>query len=359
MYLQCAWQDERHMFARIDFQGPARYRIRSAALAARTAAAVSARRLLKGPRRPGWNWWVEVATELLNRQLVAAFDMNDAKEARSFLDSMVLRSPALSEVTITPVLQDNFKASWFVGNKAQPQVTVLYLHGGGYSFYPQSYTNFIALITLAAKSKTLALDYGLSPEYRFPSQLDDALNAYRWLLDSGVNACDLVVAGDSAGGNLTLALLLKARELQLPLPALAVALSPATNFTIEPTNGGCDWIEPAMLARWRDWFCDAADRLNPLVSPVLADLRGLPAIYIQAGRCEVLFDSIQAFADVAKCQAADVTLETWDDMNHDFQLFGPDAPQSAEALRRIAEVIKARLHPPQKPLPQPEGQQTQ
>jgi len=331
------------MFARIDFQGPVRYRMRSAALAAQAAAVVSARRLLKGPRRPSWNWWIEVATELLNRQLIAAFEMNETREARSFLDSMVLRSPALSEVTITPVSQNNFKASWFVVNNAQPQVTLLYLHGGGYSFYPQSYANFIAQITLAAKSKTLALDYRLSPEYRFPSQLDDALNAYCWLLDSGVKPDDLVVAGDSAGGNLALALLLKARESNHPLPSLAVALSPATNFTIEPTISGCDWIGPEMLEHWRDWFCDSTEYVNPLVSPVLADLRSLSPIYIQAGRCELLFDSIQAFADIARCHGSDITLEAWDDMNHDFQLFGPDAPQSAEALRRIGEVINARL----------------
>jgi epsilon-lactone hydrolase len=324
---------------------------------AQAAAAVSARRLLKGPRRPSWNRWVEVATELLNRQLVATFDMADVKEARSFLNSIVLRSPALSAVAITPVSQQNFKGSWFSVNDSQPQVTVLYLHGGGYSFYPQSYANFIALLTLAAKSKTFALDYRLSPEHHFPSQLDDALSAYRWLLDYGVNPDNLVVAGDSAGGNLTLALLLRARELKLPLPSLAVVLSPATDFNIQPTSDDCDYIEPDMLGRWADWFCDPAQRRDPLVSPVLADLPGLPPIYMQAGRCEVLFDSIQAFADVAKSQSADVTLEAWDDMNHDFQLFGPDAPQSAVALRRIGEVIGARLHSQQTLVPQPAGQE--
>ncbi len=326
---------------------------------AQAAATVSTRRLLKGPRRPGWNWWLEVATKLLNRQLVAAFDMNDVQEARTFLDSTVVRSPALSEVTITPVSQQNFKGSWFVGKDGQPQVTMLYLHGGGYSFYPQSYANFIALLTLAAKSKTFALDYRLSPEYRFPSQLDDVLCAYLWLLDSGVKADNLVVAGDSAGGNLTLAWLLRARELKLPLPSLAVALSPATDFNIEPVGSDCDYIEPEMLARWADWFCDPAQRRDPLISPVLADLRGLPPIYMQAGRCELLFESIQSFADVARGQGADIRLDAWDDMNHDFQLFGPDAPQSAEALRRTGEVIGARLHSLQKLVPQPAGQEKQ
>ncbi len=278
--------------------------------------------------------------------------MRDVKEARRFLDSMVVQSPELSDVTITPVVQETFQGKWFAAKNTGTGVTLLYLHGGGYSFYPQSYESFIALITLAAKSRTFVLDYRLSPEYRFPSQLDDALNAYRWLLDDGVNPDHLVVAGDSAGGNLALALLLRARESKLPLPSLAVALSPPTDLTAQGgsllTNQECDWIAPRMLTYWADWFCDPAQRRDPLVSPVWADLRGLPPIYVQAGRCEILFDSIQAFAERARSQGADVTLESWEDMNHDFQLFGPDAPQSAEALRRIGEVIAARLSSSQK-----------
>src|SRR5690242_7502661 len=132
------------MFARIDVQGPVRYQIQSAAQLAAAISKVSIRRLLKGPRRPSWNWWVEVATALLNRQLTTAFGMSDPPEARTFLDSIVVRSPALSEVTITPLSHESFKGAWFVGRNTHPQVTVLYLHGGGFTFYPQSYASFIA-----------------------------------------------------------------------------------------------------------------------------------------------------------------------------------------------------------------------
>jgi monoterpene epsilon-lactone hydrolase len=98
-----------------------------------------------------------------------------------------------------------------------------------------------------------------------------------------------------------------------------------------------------MLVKWADWFCDAGQRTDPLVSPIYADLRGLPPIYIQAGRAEILYDSIQAFADRAKIQGADVVLETWEDMNHDFQMFGRLAPQSRAALRRVGEVIHEHM----------------
>jgi len=347
------------MTARIHFRGPARYRLRCAAELSQTILEASSQRALKGPRLPGWNWFVELGTAVLKRQTLTALQMDDVKEARRYLDSVVMSSPALSEVSITPVVHEKFRGSWFAGKNVagknvagknvagqneEPRVSVLYFHGGGYSFYPQAYANLIALITQAAKSRTFALDYRLSPEHRFPAQLEDALNAYRWLLENGVDPDHLIFAGDSAGGNLTLALLLAAREAKLPLPALAVALSPPTDF--DPDHIGeaeFDWIVKRMLEQWADWFCDSAERRNPLVSPIWADLRGLPPIYIQAGRAEILYASIQAFTNRAREQGANVVLESWQDMTHDFQLFGLDSPQSAEALQRIGQVIDGRV----------------
>jgi len=334
------------MTAAIHFRGPPRYRLRSAAELSQSVLEVSARRALKGPRLPGWNWFLEVATHLSKRQTLAAFQISNQNvtEARRYLDSVVISSPAISEVSITPVVQEKFRGSWFASKNMEPRVSVLYFHGGGYSFYPQAYTHFIALITLAAKSKTFALDYRLSPEHRFPAQLEDALNAYRWLLETGADPDRLIFAGDSAGGNLALALLLAARESKLPLPALAIALSPPTDFEADLTGkGDSDWIEKHMLEQWADWFCDSAERRNPLVSPLWADLRGLPPIYMQAGRAEILYASIQAFADRAQKQGANVVLETWEDMIHDFQIFGLDSPPSADALRRIGQVIEAKV----------------
>lgn len=332
------------MNAHVHFRGPLRYRLRCAVELLQAALEVSVRRAVKGPRLPNWNWFVELATQMLKRQTIAAFQMSDVKEARRYLDSVAIDSPALSEVSTTPVAREKFRGSWSAGKKTEASITMLYLHGGGYSFYPRAYANFIAMITLAAKSRTFALDYRLTPEHRFPSQLEDALNAYRWLLEKGADPENLIVAGDSAGGNLALALLLAARDSKLPLPALAIALSPPTDFEIDLTGDWeFDWIEKRMLQQWADWFCDGAERSNPLVSPIRADLSGLPPIYIQAGRAEILYDSIQAFADRAQQQRANVVLQTWPDMNHVFQMFGPDSPQSAEALRMIGQVIDEKV----------------
>ncbi len=336
-----------YMAMRLHFGGPARYRIRSAAELSRSILEVSSRRLLKGPRRPGWNWFVEVGTQMLKRCVVTALAMHDVKQARRYLDSVFISSPALSEVNITPVTEEKFRGKSFIGKNLQTGVTILYFHGGGYSFYPKSYDSFIALIAQAAKARIFALDYRLSPEHHFPAQLEDAVYAYLWLLETGADASNLVVAGDSAGGNLALALLLKARDSNLPPPALAVALSPPTDLETEyPSltgNQDTDWIDKPELLHWAQWFCDSSQLRDPLISPIWADLRGLPPIYIQAGSAEILYDSIQAFVNRAKSQGADVVFEAWEDMNHVFHIFGPEATQSTEALRRIGEVIDLRV----------------
>jgi len=334
------------MGASLHFRGPAKYRLLSMAEFGESVTEVWVRRMAKGPRRPGWNWFMELATELLKRRMSTVREMTDVQEARRYLDSLEIRLPELDEVDITQVTNERFRGSWFTPRKAEGGATVLYFHGGGYSFYPKAYASFIALVALAAKSRTFALDYSLAPEQRFPVQVREALDAYRWLLENSGDGHSIVVAGDSAGGNLALALLQTLRDLRLPMPMLAIALSPPTDFEMDRAvavrKADGDWIEMGMLERWADWFCDPEKRRDPLVSPLQADLHGLPPIYLQAGGAELLYDSIRAFADRARREGAEVVLESWADMNHDFQMFGRYVPQSAEALRRVGEMIETR-----------------
>lgn len=167
------------MTARIHFTVPLRYRLHCAAGLCQSLFVVSTRQALKGPRLPGWNWLVELATQMLKRQTLAALRMRDVKEARRYLDSVVISWPALSEVNTTQVVEEKFTGSWYARKDTESEVNALYFHGGRYSFYPQAYADFIALLTLAAKYKSFALNYSLAPEHRFPAQLEDALNAYR------------------------------------------------------------------------------------------------------------------------------------------------------------------------------------
>ncbi len=335
------------MAIQVHFSGPIPNRLRIASGLCQLAVRVPLRRIVKGPRRATWGWFMEFGTEVLKKHVTTAFQMKDVKEARRYLDTLVVTSPALSQVNIVPVALDTFRGTWFTPLTLAHQATMLYFHGGGYSFYPTAYTNFVALIATATKSRTFALDYRLAPEHRFPAQLEDALNAYRWLLADGCDPDNIVFAGDSAGGHLALTSLRAVRDAKLPSPALAIVLSPATDFEGEYVsttyNEPFDWINQGMLKQWANWFCTPDQLRDPRVSLLQGNFRGLSAIYMQAGRAEILYDSIQAFADRAQVQGADVTLESWQDMNHDFQIFGPDVPQSAEALQRLGEVMDIRM----------------
>lgn len=311
---------------------------------ARAIAKASAHRLRHGPRLPEWNWTIELGTEILREQLLRASALPDITAQRRYLDCLLLNAAAkVKGVTHREVVTPEVRGTWLTLQTPSP-TTLLYLHGGGFAFYPRdAYRNFIAMITVAANTSTFALDYRLAPEHPYPAALNDAREAYRWLLSTGVSPDQLVVGGDSAGGNLTLALMCDLRDHGLPLPAFAVALSPATEFDeIRPSMTGnepYDWLNGAMALTWRDWYCRPEQRSLPLVSPIHANLRGLPPIYIQAGRAEILYDSIAAFAVEAKSQGAAMTLETWPGMNHVFQFFGEDAPQRASALRRIGKIL--------------------
>ena len=333
--------------ARIEFRGSTRERLRSAQELAAAIARVSARRLIKGPRLPRWNWFLEVATYLLRHRLSTAVDVPDIDQARRYLDALVFDSPALNEVIVTAVEQDSVRGAWYVPKKTQPGLTVLYLHGGGFCFYPRGYASFIALLTLALDAKVFALDYRLTPEHCYPAQLHDAVAAYRWLLARGIKPEELIVAGDSAGANLTLALLLVARDQQLAQPTLAIALSPPTDmehgYPSLVHNQQFDWLETRMLGPWSDWYCERSRRSDPLVTPMRADMRGLGPIYVQAGTAEIFYDSIHAFVARAQSQQVDIVFDPWEEMNHDFQMFGDDVPQSREALRRLHEVVSERV----------------
>jgi len=330
----------------LEFSGRWQYQLRSALNLYWSTLYISVRRLVKGPLLPNWNWALETSTHFLKTQAAIAFDMPSHADGREYEDSLLFGSPAVSRVKIEPV-NSGIKGAWYQPLSETNPVTVLYLHGGGYAYYSKSHQNLIALVTLAAKSRTFALDYRLIPEHPFPAQLDDALAAYRWLLETGVAPERLVVAGDSAGGNLSVALLLSLRDAQLPLPALAICLAPwidmANSGASMTRNEPYDWIAKRMPERWAEWFCKGADPANPLISPIHADLRGLPPIYIQAGSAEILHDMISTFAERAKAQGASVQLEVWPNMTHDFQAFGDIIPESKEALRRIGEVIQARV----------------
>jgi epsilon-lactone hydrolase len=247
-------------------------------------------------------------------------------------------------VRVEPVSGGSVPGEWVVPDGAASG-TILYLHGGGYiACSPGHYRPVTAGLARLARRRVFVPDYRLAPEHRFPAALDDAVAAYRWLLDQGISPGTIALAGDSAGGGLVLALLLRVREAGLPFPACAVCFSPWTDLTasgesVTRNDGRCAMFRPENIAAAASLYLDGASPRNPYASPVFADLSGLPPMLIQVGSTELLLDdSRQIHAKVQEAGGAS-RLEVFEGVSHVWQIFDGLVPESREAMRRAAEFI--------------------
>lgn len=257
--------------------------------------------------------------------------------------------PRVAGVRLVRVKVGEIPCEWVLAPGADPDLRLLYLHGGGWvSGSGGNYLPLAADISLAAKCAVLLPDYRLAPEHRFPAGLEDCVAAHDWLVANGPTgpgpANATFIAGDSAGGNLTLATLLALRDRQRPLPAGGIALSAATDFTLasESLKTVHDPIISARtMPEFRVRYLDQADPRNPLASPVFGDYRGLPPLLIQVGEHEMLRDDSIRVAQKAAADGIPVKLEVWPGMVHVFQIRG--LPESREAIEHIAAFMRSRL----------------
>ena len=307
---------------------------------------VTLRRLIGRPLVREWSWGVECGTLFLREQMRHAFTFADPADAREYLDSLVLNPVDRPDVTVA-ANSGGPNGDWLQPGQAVRGRTMLYFHGGGYAFSSKAHTPMIALFAAAAKAHTFALDYRLTPEHPHPAQLEDAVAAYRWLLDAGTTPADLIIAGDSAGGHLTLMTMLELRRLGLPQPALAVGISPWTDIGARGeslfANDRFDWVLGDMALTFGRWYQGGTGLSREALSPINGHFAGLAPIYLQAGDKEILIDMIREFAAVTRAQGADVTLDVWPHMTHDFQAYGSMLPESLDALAKLGAVVDARL----------------
>jgi acetyl esterase/lipase len=227
--------------------------------------------------------------------------------------------------------------------------TLLYFHGGGYVVCSaRTHAHLAAELARQAGVPAISVDYRLAPEHRFPVPVDDALAAYRALLDEGTPASSVVLAGDSAGGGIVFALLLAARDAGLPRPAGAAVFSPWADLTltsdsIDTKDGRDPLFTRAALAWYADHYLAGADPTNPLASPALADLTGLPPLFIQAGSHEVLVGDAVRLAAAAAEADVDVTLEVVGGVPHVFQNALGALDDADAALSRAGAFLASRL----------------
>jgi len=255
--------------------------------------------------------------------------------------------PLPPDIKIEEVDIDGVPAEWQIIPGSNEERVLLYLHGGGFILNsPKNYRTFTVDLARQSNMKVLSLDYPLAPEHPFPAALEAIVNSYRWLLSEGFEPKNVVIAGDSAGANLTLVTLLKLRDDGFPLPLGAVVISPPTIYTNDNTtmhkNAPTDPILGDIgVFWWNTEYLAGADVRNPSISPLLADLRGLPPILIQVSTSEMLYDNSTRFAKRAQEAGVDVILQSWDDTLHVFQFFGIyDFPEAREALDKIGEYIQ-------------------
>lgn len=238
---------------------------------------------------------------------------------------------------------------WVASPAAGARGFVLYLHGGGYvTGSPRTHRGLTARLAKAARVCVAVPDYRLAPEHPHPAAVDDAFAAYKGLLDQGIPPNKIIIAGDSAGGGLSLALALRIKAEPLPQPAGLVLLSPFTDITF----AGASMQSPAQK-EWlltKPWMLDAArhygggqDPKTPTLSPLFASLGGLPPIFIQVGSDELLLDDSTRFARVATEQGVPVTLQIWPGMWHVWQLHGGQMPEADRAISAMRDFIHTQL----------------
>jgi len=268
------------------------------------------------------------------------------EEQRAQMEVSLTQFQLPTDVRCEPVNAGGVPAEWVTTPGAVAERVICYLHGGGYVIGSiNTHRELASRLSRAASARVLILDYRLAPENPFPAAVDDSTAAYRWLLSIGVDPARLVIAGESAGGGLTVATFVALRDAGESLPAAGICLSPwvdlaclgesiVTKADIDPVAN-----KESMLMLAKTYLGDT-DPCTPLASPLYAELTGLPPLLIQVGTAECLFDDAMRLADNARAAGVDVTLEPWDDMIHMWHMFAAILPEGQQAIDRIGEFIR-------------------
>jgi epsilon-lactone hydrolase len=269
-------------------------------------------------------------------------------ERRQRIDEIGSVWPVADDVTCEAVDCDGVPGEWSQVAGSDASRVLLFFHGGGYcSGSIRSHRRMVTEAGRAAHMRTLAIGYRLAPEHPYPAAHEDAMAAWRFLRRQGIAAENIAVGGDSAGGNLTITLVNRLRAAGEALPACAWLISPWTDLTMSgATLDTKDAVDPlihkAYLEELADAYAASADRKDPLISPLFADLHGFPPTLIQVGSAETLLADATRFAAAAGAADVDVTLEIWPHMIHAWPLWNAKLEDGRRALVSAGKFIRAR-----------------
>ena len=269
-------------------------------------------------------------------------EIGEVRRHTARMEARFVRGPL--SIATEPVSLDGVPATWFGGPEREHTGTLLYLHGGAWSLHlPRIYARFAAALSHLTGMRVLLPDYRLAPEHLFPAGVDDCYASYRWLLDRGYRDRPLALAGDSAGGNLSLITLMRARNDGLAMPDCAALLSPATDLTWSgPSiryNAELDpMFSPAAMDALHDLYCPGQDPANPRLSPLFGNWDGLPPLLFHAGSTEMLLDDAVRAHDRARQAGVAASIEVYVGLPHVWQMIAW-LPEAKQATRQLAEFI--------------------
>jgi acetyl esterase/lipase len=253
------------------------------------------------------------------------------------------------EITIKEQIIEGIKSEWLIPNGANPEKLIFYVHGGGY--VSGSCSDHRAIVAKFAKNTgvtNLVYEYRLAPENPFPAAIDDSVKVYQWLLVSGFKPENILIAGESAGGGLCLAILLALKEQNIALPVAAVAISPWTDLTCSSDSYRTkNKVSLAPLNSWTVFsknYIGKNQATNPLISPLYGDLKGLPPILINSGVDDELFEDGEKFFLKAKSAGVDISFTAGIGMVHCYPLLAPMFPEATQAMNEIVEFTRQHLN---------------
>ncbi len=259
------------------------------------------------------------------------------------------RAKLPANMALESVSTDSVPAYWLIPQNSPQNKVLLYLHGGGFVYGVTSvHLEMVGYMSEKMGIRVLMVDYRLAPQHPFPAALDDCVAAYRWLLKQGFSAENIVIAGDSAGGNLTITTLMQLRSSGDPLPSAAACLSPVADLTGREAGLQDDYdlvLHPRASKFFLQSFVAGNDAQNPLISPVFGDWHGLPPMLIHAGGDEILRDDAVQIEALAKAARVDVQLDIYPRMWHVWQIY-LSLPQAIQSLSEIAQFLKLHLADP-------------
>lgn len=309
-----------------------------------TSVSVFIRRLLRGPRVAGWTFGLEVLVAVLRHEARRQAPMVPARVRAGMLDVPVPRSVQARLVRTTAVVGEVPVEVLTPEGWSPEDGAVVYFHGGGYVICsPGTHRDLTSRLAAAAKTKLVVVDYRLAPEHPFPAALEDALAVWRAL---SAEPGPLAIAGDSAGGGLCLALMLRLRQAEEALPRAAALISPWVDLTVSCASVDTaidDYLDRVALERFAAHYLQGIDPRNPEVSPLFADLSGLPPLMVLTGDAEVFRDEDIRLAQDAMAAGTDVTLRVGEGMVHAWPAFAAVVPEGRVAIAEVGAFLSEVL----------------